>query len=1161
MFKIKYLYFCIALFLIHFSTANAQNPLLTPLKFACGTDFLHQKKLNADTTYKNAQETIDKWYANYAQNRGRHDIFRDDCGDEGVTITIPVAIHVVHLPETPLGTDENLSDEAVIAGLDLLNKAFAGQSVCSSDPTGVNINIQFCLAKRDINNNATNGITHHPSTLSNMDMCGEDEANVKGLSQVGGTPTTNPFPSTDYINIWLVKSICAPCLPFNCDVAGFSTLASSHGSNLDGYVNEANLWYNNSPNACHDAKVGVHEMGHFFNLYHTFEGGCVNGNCLFDGDQVCDTPPDNDSNYGYDNACFTGATPLNTCSSDADDNTNQNPFTSDVNDLDNNFMDYHPTECSNTFTEGQKVRMLAALCGIRHSLTQSNGCADPCPNLVQASFTTGATNDTIAVGTTISFTNTTTGTPTGYEWTINGTPFDGTVYTFNNVGTYNIVLKAKNDFPPNCFDDFFNIKLVVVCGIKADFTMSDFAVNLNESITFTNTSTGNGINSQKWFITDFQNPPTQIANTLNATYTFTQTGWFGVYVVVCNNLCCDTSAIKAVSVTGCQSDNLWFNGDFETTTDETLSGINYCPNNPNRGIKTAPAFTPPIYDHTTGLDGGHFFWSDNALTPCGNNFPDDIMIAEQTLATPETCNPYTFTIWAYMPDDQNNCTGPNAGKIKVMVDGVEIGATDLEAAGMCNQWVQYSYVFNVTNPNSVVGIYTDDEVYLGYDFPIDDISVTNACSPNQPIANFTATPPQGCEPHTVTFTNTSENAESYTWNFGDGTTSTDTNPTHIYTQVGTYNVSLIAVNGICSSVSQTQTITVTNCTPPPPAPCIIAFDWLDCDTVACKGENALIKFSTNANSVQLLDNNNVFITNINSSIYSFLNPQNTTCYKLRLIANQPANCDSIIPFCITVNPPQNFNWILADTNVCEGKDAHITFATNAPVVKINNTLTPTKIKTYSNQNGDLSLTFPQVTADSCYTMLLTNPQNSCDSILQFCIHAYPLPTLALNEKRDVSCAQNDGYISLNTTNGTPPYLYSFGINAPFDSTYVFENLTINTYNFVVQDQQNCTDTLQVPIQLQGNCNTLIPNAFSPNGDGMNDIFKPHTASNITNFMLKVYNRWGELLFETTDFTKGWDGIYKNNPAEIGVYAYICTFQTAEKPNETQIMKGNLTLIR
>jgi gliding motility-associated-like protein len=88
---------------------------------------------------------------------------------------------------------------------------------------------------------------------------------------------------------------------------------------------------------------------------------------------------------------------------------------------------------------------------------------------------------------------------------------------------------------------------------------------------------------------------------------------------------------------------------------------------------------------------------------------------------------------------------------------------------------------------------------------------------------------------------------------------------------------------------------------------------------------------------------------------------------------------------------------------------------------------------------------------------------------------------------------------------------------------------------------------------------IAPTGFSPNGDGMNDLFFA-TLINAKSFLkLSVYNRWGELLFTTNDINKGWDGTYKGSPQEIGTYVF---YAEAEGINgETLFNKGNITLLR
>ena len=93
------------------------------------------------------------------------------------------------------------------------------------------------------------------------------------------------------------------------------------------------------------------------------------------------------------------------------------------------------------------------------------------------------------------------------------------------------------------------------------------------------------------------------------------------------------------------------------------------------------------------------------------------------------------------------------------------------------------------------------------------------------------------------------------------------------------------------------------------------------------------------------------------------------------------------------------------------------------------------------------------------------------------------------------------------------------------------------------------------------CNSInIPNAFTPNADGKNDVFKIETIKEIIDFKLIIYNRWGELIYESTDINKGWDGTYKGKTVPQGVYVYILTGiikDTGEQIKRT----GSVTLLR
>jgi gliding motility-associated-like protein len=102
-----------------------------------------------------------------------------------------------------------------------------------------------------------------------------------------------------------------------------------------------------------------------------------------------------------------------------------------------------------------------------------------------------------------------------------------------------------------------------------------------------------------------------------------------------------------------------------------------------------------------------------------------------------------------------------------------------------------------------------------------------------------------------------------------------------------------------------------------------------------------------------------------------------------------------------------------------------------------------------------------------------------------------------------------------------------------------------------------SDTLNV-IVVEDCGEMFVPNAFSPNGDGHNDVLKVNGIC-LQNMTFMIFNRWGEKIFETTDQSVGWDGTYKGEQMNTGVYVYRLEGRTFD--NKSFSSKGNITLIR
>jgi gliding motility-associated-like protein len=96
------------------------------------------------------------------------------------------------------------------------------------------------------------------------------------------------------------------------------------------------------------------------------------------------------------------------------------------------------------------------------------------------------------------------------------------------------------------------------------------------------------------------------------------------------------------------------------------------------------------------------------------------------------------------------------------------------------------------------------------------------------------------------------------------------------------------------------------------------------------------------------------------------------------------------------------------------------------------------------------------------------------------------------------------------------------------------------------------------------CEIYVPNVFSPNGDARNDVFKavPGTSCSLSQFTLKVFDRFGALVFETASADEGWDGSYKGERAPQATYVYVVQYELVDDSKKLpKVVSGSLALIR
>ena len=93
-----------------------------------------------------------------------------------------------------------------------------------------------------------------------------------------------------------------------------------------------------------------------------------------------------------------------------------------------------------------------------------------------------------------------------------------------------------------------------------------------------------------------------------------------------------------------------------------------------------------------------------------------------------------------------------------------------------------------------------------------------------------------------------------------------------------------------------------------------------------------------------------------------------------------------------------------------------------------------------------------------------------------------------------------------------------------------------------------------------NATSLLPNAFTPNGDGLNETFRPLHPCDMSDYNIKIFNRYGQLIFESANPSVGWDGTFKGAKAVDGTYVWMSSY-TNTNNNQRMSKKGTLILVR
>ncbi|HRH64862.1 MAG TPA: PKD domain-containing protein, partial [Bacteroidia bacterium] len=632
----------------------------------------------------------------------------------------------------------------------------------------------------------------------------------------------------------------------------------------------------------------------------------------------------------------------------------------------------------------------------------------------------------------VSFSNTTTSSPV-YSWNFgDGSPLSSTTsptHLYTSPGTYTVTLIASQG---SCADTLVRTNYITAYPTPTASFTSNNNVCLGDTIFFINSSSGNGstLTSHTWNFGD-GSPASAL---LNPFHVFTAAGTYSVQLTSASSNCADDTTIQvtvapapvvafsATVTSGCNPLTVNFTN---TTTGSPLYSWNFGDGSPVSSL-VSPA-------HTYTSAGTYSVTLIATQGSCADTLVIPSMISVEAKPTSSCIAPLTI------------CLGDTINFINTSVgNGSAItGYTWNFGDGTpSSSLIQPSHVFS-SSGNFSVTLTT----FAGT--CVDDTTIVIAVNP-APQVNFTPNIVSGCGPQTVLFTNATTGSPLYSWNFGDGSPlSSVTNPSHLYTNSGTYTVTLIATQGTCGdTLIRSNLITIS---PVPTA----SFNT----TNVCLGDSVHFSNSSTGNGGTIT----AYSWNFGdgSPASAIANPAHLYAsagsFAVTLTASS-ALCSDDSTFTVVVSPAPQVQFSSSVTSGCSPVSVAFTnTTTGSPVYSWN----------FGDGSSSSSLVAPVHTYTNAgiYSVTLIATQGSCADTLvvpnMISVQASPISDFSAG----TPCFGDTLYFTNNSLpNGTTivGYTWNFGDGSPLSSqqdvAHFYNIAGSYTVTLVASGSGGCSDT-------------------------------------------------------------------------------------------------------
>jgi gliding motility-associated-like protein len=410
-----------------------------------------------------------------------------------------------------------------------------------------------------------------------------------------------------------------------------------------------------------------------------------------------------------------------------------------------------------------------------------------------------------------------------------------------------------------------------------------------------------------------------------------------------------------------------------------------------------------------------------------------------------------------------------------------------------------------------------------------------------PVAQFAPGTGQCINENNFSFNNTSTGATLNAWSFGDGNTSAQFNPTHSYAAAGTYTVKLVETNqyGCKDSVSHPVTVYAN--------PAVVALN----DASICLGQTVQLR-ATGAQSYEWSPALDLSCTNCPTTVAS---PATSRSYFLRGVSSE--GCSGFDTVTITVHQPIQIT-VSPDREICRGSSVNLLAGGAAsyqwtPAQGLSSNVIPDPVAT--------------PTATTRYRVIGFDGNNCFTDTGYINVTVNPIPTVNLGEDRTLLTGTIYPLSPVTTNGPISTWQWSPGTDLSC-STCPDPSATIKkdiTYDVTVENIYGCTaaDTIHIKTFCE-NTQVFIPNAFTPDGDGVNDVLMVRAKGIEVVNSFRIFSRWGELLFEKLNFPPnspayGWDGRIRGKTGAPEVYVY--TVEVTCDNLQTYSYKGNVSILK